>query len=89
VWTERPFLHDFDVESRSAQHLVNTMSRFVTPMNVLGLPAVSVPVGLNQGLPLGVQVVANRFGDERALSAASDLERCMEPITPVTPSWSL
>jgi len=89
VWTERPFAHDFDVESRASQHLVNTMSRFVTPMNVLGLPAVSVPVGLDQGLPLGVQVVANRYGDERALSAAFDLERCMEPITPVTPSWSL
>ncbi len=85
VWTEKPFSFDFDVRSRQSQHEVNVLSRFVTPMNVLGLPAVSVPTGLNQGLPLGVQVVANRYFDERALSAALDLERCFKPITPVSP----
>jgi amidase len=85
VWTEAPFPHDFDTVSEENQHLVNELSRFVAPMNVLGLPAVSVPVGLHDGLPLGVQVVANRYFDEVALATATDLERCYEPITPVTP----
>ena len=85
VWTEKPFPHDFDLQDQESQHVVNVLSRFVTPMNVLGLPAVSVPVGLDGGLPLGVQVVANRYFDERALAAALDLERCIAPLTPVSP----
>jgi amidase len=85
VWTEPPFAHDFDIESRASQSVVNMLSRFVAPMNVLGLPAVSVPVGLNEGLPLGVQVVANRYFDERALHAALDLESQVEPLTPIDP----
>lgn len=39
--------------------------------NALGHPAVSVPMGLDDlGLPLGVQVIASRFGDPLALKAS-------------------
>ncbi|KAK6629980.1 hypothetical protein RUM43_003801 [Polyplax serrata] len=44
--------------------------------NVLGLPSTHCPMGLNsQGLPIGVQVVANVNNDRLTLSVASELEK--------------
>lgn len=48
---------------------------FTTSVNLAGLPALSVPVGLNsQGLPLGVQVMAPHFAEAPMLSLASAIE---------------
>lgn len=41
---------------------------------VLGLPAVSVPTGLHDGLPMGVQVVAGRYREDLCLGAAEAIE---------------
>ena len=42
--------------------------------SALGLPAASIPMGVNRvGLPLGLQVVGRRHSDERVLSALLDL----------------
>ncbi|WP_371884257.1 amidase family protein [Caballeronia sp. S22] len=41
----------------------------------LGLPGISVPMGLSGGLPVGVQLVANSFRELRLLAAASVIER--------------
>jgi aspartyl-tRNA(Asn)/glutamyl-tRNA(Gln) amidotransferase subunit A len=45
------------------------------PVNLAGLPGVSVPCGLVDGLPVGLQVVAPRFMDARALRIAYAYER--------------
>jgi len=43
--------------------------------NLLGAPAVAIPVGhSNEGLPLGVQIVARPWEEELVLSVASELE---------------
>lgn len=41
----------------------------------LGLPGISVPMGLSVGLPVGVQLVADSFRELRLLAAASFIER--------------
>ncbi len=38
--------------------------------NLAGLPALSMPCGLVNGLPVGVQLIGPRFGEARLLSAA-------------------
>ena len=44
--------------------------------NVLGLPAVAVPMGTNcDGLPVGVQLVGRPFEDERLLELGVWLEK--------------
>jgi Asp-tRNA(Asn)/Glu-tRNA(Gln) amidotransferase A subunit family amidase len=49
-------------------------TQFVLPVSFAGLPAVSVPAGLAQGLPVGVQLVG-RYREEWALLAlAEELE---------------
>ena len=51
----------------------------------LGLPAISVPAGQADGLPVGVQVIARWFDDERCLKAAQVLETRIGPTLPLDP----
>ena len=48
---------------------------FVCAVSLAGLPAVSLPVGRSGGLPVGAQLIAPFFEDERLLSAAAAIER--------------
>jgi len=48
--------------------------RFMGVMNLLGLPAAVVPVGMAGGTPVGVQVVASRYREDIALTAAEAIE---------------
>ena len=49
---------------------------FTVPVNLAGLPAVSVPVGLDKGnLPIGMQLIGNSFDEESILSIASCIEK--------------
>lgn len=45
------------------------------PINLTGHPAISVPAGLVEGLPVGLQLIGPRFGDELVIAAAAALER--------------
>ncbi|MFI4868466.1 MAG: Asp-tRNA(Asn)/Glu-tRNA(Gln) amidotransferase subunit GatA [Steroidobacterales bacterium] len=38
--------------------------------NLAGLPAISVPCGFTQGLPVGLQIIGPHFGEERLLNVA-------------------
>ena len=44
------------------------------PWTHAGLPAVSLPAGTVEGMPVGVQVVARAGDDERLLAWARDIE---------------
>lgn len=48
--------------------------RFMGAMNLLGLPAAVVPVGLAAGAPAGVQLVASRYREDLCLDAAAAIE---------------
>ncbi len=43
---------------------------FVIPASLAGLPAVSVPCGFDGGMPLGMQFIGPRFGEDKILSIA-------------------
>jgi aspartyl-tRNA(Asn)/glutamyl-tRNA(Gln) amidotransferase subunit A len=47
-------------------------TRFVRPFNVLGLPALSVPISTS-GLPAGLQIVARPFADPEVLAAGASV----------------
>ncbi len=49
---------------------------FTVPINLAGLPGISVPAGLSEdGLPLGLQLIGRAFDEATLLKAARALER--------------
>jgi amidase len=48
--------------------------RFMSSVNVLGLPAAVVPIGLADGNPIGVQLIASRYREDVCLDAAAAIE---------------
>ena len=50
---------------------------FVCAVSLAGLPAVSLPVGRSEGLPVGAQLIAPFLEDERLLAAAAAIERAV------------
>ncbi|MBC7109925.1 MAG: Asp-tRNA(Asn)/Glu-tRNA(Gln) amidotransferase subunit GatA [Archaeoglobi archaeon] len=40
------------------------------PVNLAGVPAISVPCGFSEGLPVGLQLIGRRFGERRLLEIA-------------------
>jgi aspartyl-tRNA(Asn)/glutamyl-tRNA(Gln) amidotransferase subunit A len=74
-------LDDFD-EIRDYLH-VNAMTlRPTCPVNLLGLCAVSIPVGLDAaGMPVGLQLIAPAGRDEELLGVALAAERALGTAT--------
>lgn len=52
---------------------------FTCAVSLAGLPGLSLPAGRCRNLPVGVQLIAPRFGEARLLEAAGALERVIEP----------
>jgi amidase len=80
VCCERPWLVDDDV-SRIGE--IAAAMRMVVPVNVLGLPSCAVPVGCDDGLPQGVQLIGSRFREDLLLDAAQAVEDHAPVLTPI------
>lgn len=57
-------------------------ARFMSAINVLGLPAAVVPVGLAKGAPVGVQIIASRYREDICLDAAAAIEKRAGRLVP-------
>jgi aspartyl-tRNA(Asn)/glutamyl-tRNA(Gln) amidotransferase subunit A len=55
---------------------------FTIPANLYGGPAISVPCGLSDGLPVGFQVMAPTLADDRMYRVAAALESAVGTFTP-------
>jgi aspartyl-tRNA(Asn)/glutamyl-tRNA(Gln) amidotransferase subunit A len=55
--------------------------------NLAGLPAMSIPCGLVQNLPVGLQIIGRHFAEERLLSAAHAYQRETDWHTRVPPGY--
>jgi len=85
VSTEPPFEVGFDVKDEDTMAHVIRAQRLLVAVNLLGLPAVSVPCGLHDGVPLGVQVIGSRYREDVALDAAEVIEARHGLPTPIDP----
>jgi aspartyl-tRNA(Asn)/glutamyl-tRNA(Gln) amidotransferase subunit A len=55
---------------------------YTIPTNLYGGPAISVPCGLSEGLPVGFQVMAPTMADDRMYRVAAALESAVGTLTP-------
>jgi amidase len=59
--------------------------RMAMAVNTLGLPAVALPVGIQEGLPQAAQMIGPRYREDMCLDAAAAIEGQVGTITPVDP----
>ncbi len=69
----------FKIGSRTADPLAMYLSDvFTIPASMAGIPAVSVPCGFSDGLPVGMQLIGRAFDEATILRAAHAYERSTE-----------
>jgi aspartyl-tRNA(Asn)/glutamyl-tRNA(Gln) amidotransferase subunit A len=68
----------FRLGERTADPLAMYLSDYCTvPMSLAGIPAISIPAGLSNGLPVGFQICGAPFSENAMLDAAYALERAI------------
>ena len=68
----------FGLGERTADPLAMYLSDVLTvPMSLAGIPAISIPGGLADGLPVGIQLAGPAFSENRVLDAAHALEQAI------------
>ncbi len=68
----------FELGAKSADPLAMYLNDFCTvPMSLAGIPAISIPNGLSEGLPVGFQIAGPAFSENRILDAAHALEKAI------------
>lgn len=55
--------------------LLNHVIRFTGPSNLTGLPALSIPVGMAEGLPVGMQIIGKAFDEATVFNIAKYVEK--------------
>ena len=67
----------FDIGSKTNNPLEMYMEDLCTvPINVAGVPAISIPCGLSQnGMPIGMQIIGKHFDEEKILNTAYSYEQ--------------
>jgi aspartyl-tRNA(Asn)/glutamyl-tRNA(Gln) amidotransferase subunit A len=68
----------FELGAKTADPLAMYLNDFCTvPMPLAGIPAISIPSGLRDGLPVGFQLAGPAFSENRLLDSAYALERAI------------
>jgi aspartyl-tRNA(Asn)/glutamyl-tRNA(Gln) amidotransferase subunit A len=78
-----PTIADTDIGGApDAERMIQAITRFMRPVNFLGVPVLVVPAGQSRsGLPIGMQLIGRPFGDEtlialgRSFQTATDHHR--------------
>jgi aspartyl-tRNA(Asn)/glutamyl-tRNA(Gln) amidotransferase subunit A len=68
----------FELGAKTADPLAMYLNDACTvPMSLAGIPAISIPNGLSDGLPVGFQIAGPAFSENRILDAAHALEQAI------------
>ena len=66
----------FEIGERDNDPISMYLSDILTvSANIVGVPAMSIPCGLVDGLPVGLQIIGNYFDEEKILNVAYNLEK--------------
>jgi amidase len=89
VCTEPVYRRGFDLESVERTAAIWQECATLTAVPVLGLPALAVPTGVVDGLPMGVQILAARFREDLCLTAGEAIEARagLTARLPIDPTW--
>jgi aspartyl-tRNA(Asn)/glutamyl-tRNA(Gln) amidotransferase subunit A len=67
------------IDGSDALEQARRLTRFTSPFNLTGLPAISLPCGFTAGgLPIGLQIVAPAWSEKKLLRAAQAYEQATD-----------
>lgn len=69
-----PTVAEMDTRAASQDERA-AFTTFTAPFDYSGHPTLSLPVGLHNGLPKTIQLIARQWGEERLIAVGSALER--------------
>jgi aspartyl-tRNA(Asn)/glutamyl-tRNA(Gln) amidotransferase subunit A len=68
----------FELGAKTADPVAMYLADVLTiPPNMAGLPSISIPCGLSDGLPVGLQIIGPQFSENTIFRAAHALERAI------------
>ena len=75
-----PTIEETDVGAGpDAEAAIQAVTRFMRPVNYLGLPTLVVPAGQSrQGLPIGLQLIGRPFGDETLIALGTAFQNATD-----------
>lgn len=59
------------------------------PVNLIGAPSISIPVGFHEGMPLGMQLIGKPLGEEIIIQAAYTFEQSHPEFTQIAPKGEI
>ena len=80
-----PFPRDFDQKGDGALGRLLKAHEPMTAVSLLGLPALSVPIGTKNGLPYGIQIIGDRFQEELLFTVGETIQTRSPVKTPIDP----
>jgi len=89
VFTEPAVTAGFDIAGLGEHEKVGRALRLCAASTFVGVPAVSVPVGVAGGLPQGVQLISSMYREDLCLQAGEEIESRLGTLTPIDPACSL
>ncbi len=85
TWAFPAFEHGADLRGDEISGILRDTLRPVLPANVLGLPGAVVPCGTATDLPVGVQIIGDKYTDLRCLAIAEQIQDAEGVHTPIDP----
>jgi aspartyl-tRNA(Asn)/glutamyl-tRNA(Gln) amidotransferase subunit A len=75
-----PTIAESDIgNSPGAEAVIQRLTRFTRPINYLGLPSLSIPVGFTgKGLPVGMQLIGRSFDEATLLTIGAAFQRATD-----------
>ena len=68
----------FELGAKAADPLAMYLTDVLTiPSNMAGLPSISIPCGLSDGLPVGLQLIGPQFSENTIFRAGHALEQAI------------
>jgi amidase len=86
TWANLPWPIDTDLDPEKGIDTLRQSFSFIAPGNCLGLPSVALPMGVDSGIPTGVQIYSELYREDLCLLAAELIQKeapCPTPIDPV------
>ena len=82
---QQPFPVDEDQKGDAAMAELIAAQVPILAASTLGLPGLAVPVSLAEGVPVGVQLISRRYGEEMLFAAGEAIEARTPVKTPIDP----